>query len=192
MKVKIKIIMLASLVFITGYSFAQKEYVVKQASLAVEGTSTLHDWEMKAGNVKGQAVLLFENNKLGSIKELSVTLPVESLKSEKEAMDKNAYKSLKSSQYKTITFRFIKTTEITANSVTIEGRLEIAGVAKVVSLTANYTAGGTPHFKGEKALKMSDFKVEPPTFMFGSIKTGDDIKILFDITLSESSIVSTN
>jgi hypothetical protein len=32
-------------------------------------------------------------------------------------------------------------------------------------------------------MKMSDFQVEAPSFMFGSVKTGDEITISFNIDL---------
>jgi hypothetical protein len=33
-------------------------------------------------------------------------------------------------------------------------------------------------------MKMSDFQVEAPSFMFGSVKTGDEITISFNIDLT--------
>ena len=37
----------------------------------------------------------------------------------------------------------------------------------------------TIHIVGEKSIKMTDFNVEPPTALFGSITTGDEITIKF-------------
>jgi hypothetical protein len=39
-------------------------------------------------------------------------------------------------------------------------------------------------FKGSKPIKMSEYNVEPPSFMFGSVKTGNDITITIDVTLT--------
>lgn len=191
MKLKIVSILFLSAAWLT--SRAQDAYTIKQISITVEGTSTLHDWEMKTTTVKGQGSFVVENSKVTSIKEVSLVLPVESLKSDKESMDKNAYKSLKSEKYKSITFNLIKVTNASPGTVTIEGKLEIAGVTKPISLTATYTVtGNNLQFKGEKSLLMSEFNIEPPTFMFGSIKTGDSIKIVFDVTFSKNSTVATN
>jgi hypothetical protein len=44
---------------------------------------------------------------------------------------------------------------------------------------------GTLVCKGSKRIKMTDYKVEPPSFMFGTIKTGDEITISFDVTLAQ-------
>lgn len=32
---------------------------------------------------------------------------------------------------------------------------------------------------------MKEFKVDPPSFMFGSVKTGKDIVVKFDLTLTK-------
>jgi hypothetical protein len=42
--------------------------------------------------------------------------------------------------------------------------------------------------KGSKKIKMTDFNVEPPSFMFGSVKTGDEITVTFDVTLAQIKI----
>lgn len=190
------LVVIAMLVFSIPVA-AQGSYSAKNTSLSVKGTSTLHDWEMKASNVKGQASFVLEDGKLASVKDVNLVIPAEGLKSGKDAMDKNAYKSLQTSKYKTITFQLtrILNLERAGNNavITAEGKLQIAGVTKVVTIkaTSSLDSGEGIQLKGEKTIKMSDFNVEPPSFMFGSVKTGDEITIVFDITFSKNSIVST-
>jgi hypothetical protein len=31
---------------------------------------------------------------------------------------------------------------------------------------------------------MTEYNVEPPTFMFGSVKTGDEINVIFDLAFA--------
>jgi hypothetical protein len=35
-----------------------------------------------------------------------------------------------------------------------------------------------------KKLKMTDFKMEPPTAMMGTIKVGDEVTVIFDVTVN--------
>ena len=40
---------------------------------------------------------------------------------------------------------------------------------------------GKVQFTGSYTLKMTDFSVKPPTAMFGTIKTGDEITVKFNV-----------
>ena len=177
---------------------AQGDLIVSRSSLEVTGTSTLHDWEMKSDKITGQSTFIMKDEALTDVKDLRITVPAKNLKSGKDAMDNNAYKSLKTDKNPSITFQSTRVVGIEKAGneyiANVEGKLSIAGVTKTVTMKATcaVNAGSGVHCKGEYALKMTDFKVEPPTFMFGSIKTGDEIKVHFDVTFSSNSIVSIN
>lgn len=176
---------------------AQSDYALKNTSIIVTGTSTLHDWEMKTTSAKGQGSFVVENVRLVSVKDLTLSIPAETLKSGKDAMDKNAYKALNTSKHKTITFQLIKVNSIEKQGsdfvINAEGKLQIAGVTKTITISAlcAIDKNGSISCKGEKSIKMSAFDVEPPSFMFGSVKTGDDIDVSFDVSFSKNSIETT-
>lgn len=172
---------------------AQDEYTLKTISITVTGTSTLHDWEMKTDNGRGQALFTTDGSGPAALKDLSVTIVAETLKSGKDAMDKNAYKSLKTDKHKNITLQIANAViQKQGNDyvVNAEGKLQIAGTTKPVTIKATGTSdrNGNIRFKGERSLKMSDFGVEPPAFMFGSVKTGDDINVIFDVSFSKTAV----
>lgn len=176
---------------------AQGNYTVKNISIIVKGTSTLHDWEMKTSAAKGQASFTIEDKSL-TAQNLSITIPAETLKSGKDAMDKNAYKALKTSDHKSIVFQLTKVSarEKKGNEYVLqaEGRLQIAGQTKQVTLNVlcNVDSNGSIRCKGEKEITMSHFGVEPPSFMFGSVKTGDSVTIVFDALFSKNSVETTS
>ena len=195
MKTRILIITQIFLLVVGLPLFGQITQALAPATITVKGTSTMHDWEMKTSTIKGQAVFVMED-RLAAVKNLSITLPAETLKSGKDGMDKNAYKALKTSQHKNITFDLttIKSIAGSGNSseISAEGRLQIAGVTKVVPVKATCTADSKGGFRcqGERSFKMSDFGVEPPSFMLGTVKTGDDITIVFDISFPGNTTIS--
>lgn len=165
----------------------------KDVSLTLAGTSTMHDWTMTSNEVNCQAdFALGPDGTPTNLSRLSVTLPAESLKSHKEAMDKNAYKALNTDKFKNITFQML-TAKVQATAVQTTGNLTINGVTQKIDLQASCTrlADKTLHCTGKKELKMSDYKVEAPTFIFGTIKTGDAITLTFDVKLAAKPI-STN
>ncbi|MDN3619210.1 YceI family protein [Polaribacter undariae] len=159
----------------------------QNSSLLVYGTSNIHDWEIETENQSG--VISLETANELQIKKLNFTVEVESLKSGKNGMDKNTYKALDTKNYKTIEFQLVSTEEITDLKdgnfkVKTKGDLKIAGVTKRISLDFNLNINkGTVKLVGEKSLKMTDYKVSPPTALLGTIKTGDEVTIKFNTIL---------
>ena len=123
--------------------------------------------------------------KLVQLDVLKVNIPSESLKSGKGSMDKNAYSSLKTDKFKEITFNLVSS-KIEGEQIHCRGDLTIAGFTQKIDVDAICTTqpDNSLRCKGSKALKMTDYKVDPPSFMFGTIKTGDPITISFDVNLS--------
>uniref|UniRef100_UPI0035130C0B YceI family protein n=1 Tax=Winogradskyella sp. TaxID=1883156 RepID=UPI0035130C0B len=109
----------------------------------------------------------------------------ESLKSGKSGMDKNTYKALKTDKHKTITFKMssVKSIELVSDSnykVTVIGDMTISGVTKSIAIDLKLELKENKILiEGEKSMKMTDYGIEPPKALLGTIKTGDDIKIIF-------------
>jgi polyisoprenoid-binding protein YceI len=170
-------------------AFAANAQTYKQTGdsyLNVAGKSTLHDWTMTSKEPVLQVAFEMGSDGLpAQVKTLTLTVPAQSLKSQHSAMDKNAYSSLKTDKFKNITF-VLTSAKVTKGSIECSGNLTIAGTTKPVTLTATVTTkdGGILHCTGSKTFKMSEYQVEPPTFMFGTVKTGDEITVTFNVDLS--------
>jgi polyisoprenoid-binding protein YceI len=65
------------------------------------------------------------------------------------------------------------------------GKLTVAGVTKQIELDASYKMlpNGSLLVSGKKKLLMSDYNIEAPTFMFGTVTTGDEITVSFNVDL---------
>lgn len=166
--------------------WAQQTYKVSGTPvITIAGTSTMHDWTMTSKQATSQAQCETDAaGHLSKVNSIVVTIPAESLKSGKGAMDKNAYNALKTDKNKDIRFQLTSAT-VNGGNIVAQGTLTIAGSSK----PTEFTVTGKPdangiRFQGSKKIKMTEFNVEPPSFMFGSVKTGDEITITFDITLS--------
>jgi len=156
-------------------------------NIVIEGTSNIHDWTMSSA--KGTCNLTFDANAEKTISNLVFSIPVSTIKSESKAMDKNAYKALKSEQFPTITFTSssvnVKVKENNNLVVTAKGNLTISGVTKPVLLSANATVNqnNSVTYTGSIKLKMTDFNVQPPSIMMGAIKTGNEIDIKYNFVV---------
>ena len=195
MKLNLKQSMLIIACLIVGYSNilnAQSIYKIgasKSNDMKMSGTSTLHDWSMSAKNFTGAAEFSFKpgnNNELVAIKLLTFSLPVANLKSGEAGLDKNAWKALKSDQYKQIVYQLISAT-VTPDKdnkylLKTRGNLTITGVTKEISMQV-YGAvskdGELVSFNGTYKLNMTDYGIKRPTFMLGAMKTGDALTFNF-------------
>ena len=178
------------LLFLTlGWSaMAQNAQSIKDVTMSVNGTSSLHDWTSAVTDVSGTASLEVADGKLTDIQSLSLKIKVEGIESTKgRIMDGKTYKALESDDHPYITFK-LASAKITPKGDKIQvvatGPLTIAGSTKTVNIAATGAyKGNNIHFSGSKALKMTDFGIDPPTAMLGTLKTGDDITIDFSLVL---------
>jgi len=155
------------------------------SQLTISGTSTLHEWTMTSKEGKYQAN--FEVDEKGMPSKLnSLVLKVrsESLKSGHTGMDKNAYSTLNTDVYKTITFNLASAT-IVSTKIQCEGSLTVAGVTKRISVDAIFKVlpDKSLQCSGSKKISMSDFEIEAPSFMFGTVKTGNEMTVSFKVIL---------
>ncbi|MAU16806.1 MAG: hypothetical protein CMH46_14860 [Muricauda sp.] len=158
-----------------------------EGTVTVTGTSTLHDWEEVAEEKSGSLVV-DTSGEIPTISTLKFVVEAESLKSGKGAMDKNTYKALDTKNHKQIVFKSSKVksiSPITSASnkykVTATGDLTIAGKTNTIDLPFVLSINGnTATIEGKKALKMTDYGIEPPKALLGTITTGDEIEVHFN------------
>jgi polyisoprenoid-binding protein YceI len=179
---------------------AQVEYKIGEESImTVTGTSTIHDWTSKVNEIEGtyrfkENILDKKIPKSGSIvDQVIMEIPVKSIESPRGAtMDNKTYNALKSEEHPNIIFEVTKDKiEGVSNpqdgsfQLDVTGNLTIAGFTREISLVLDgqKTGPDTLKFKGSLPIVMISYEVDPPTAMFGQIKTGKDVTIDFELTL---------
>ena len=158
--------------------------------MKLSGTSTLHDWEMSAHTFTATAeISLTSDNKLSSMSALTLTLPVNNLKSDHSSMDDNTYQARKADMYKDIVFK-LTSAKITSSGnnkykIAASGNLTIAGKTQpvIIKTSGVLNADGSLSCNGFLDLKMSNYDVVPPTFMLGTMSVGDAISLHFKLIL---------
>jgi len=175
----------------------------KDMKIRIEGTSTIHDWQVEgpiiAGSLEvgpgfpvepGQAVT---PGKLDATAEIKI--PVNSLKSiEKDGkpysdkMDEVMLGKLKCPPNRSITFHLtdlvLKESAKAKDAPYVceaAGDLTVAGTTKKLTMAVNITPLGDKKLKitGSTSLKMKDYNVEAPVLV-GILSTGDEVKLIFD------------
>lgn len=153
-----------------------------ETEFRITGTSSLHDWEITTDKASGSSSMHLNGNQITDVSSLQFTIPAKSFKSGKKAMDENTYKALKASEFPNIKFSIsnVKIAQKEGNEASFSGNgnLTVAGVSQVVQIDATGRVdGGKIYFEGKKDLKLTDFNIDPPTAMLGTIKTGNEITI---------------
>ena len=166
---------------LTSLSFGQTTLqLVAKPKLVISGTSSLHDWDMVSETATGKIQATLDGNNITAISSLIVEMPAESIKSGKGGMDKNAYKALKTSQFKSTKFNLKSATQNSDGTWNFSGTFTFAGVSKAVTLKIKEsTSNGQTVLEGTYPFKLTDYKIDPPTALMGTVKTGDDVKISF-------------
>ena len=168
-------------------AFAQSNYTLspEKSSVVIKGTSTVHDWESNAEIITGDAsVEMTEAGSFQSIGELSFNVDVNSINSGKGVMDRKTHDALKAEKHPQILFALTEITELTADSLFATGELTIAGKTNTIELAAAYSMNedGSLWIQGSEKLLMTDYGVKPPKAMLGTLKTGDEVEVEYNVT----------
>ena len=169
-----------------GLQPTPQKFVLEQqgSDLEILGTSTLHDWEITAEEMTGDASIALGDKM--AVEALQFKVKVKSLESGKSSMNKNTYEALKADKNPYISYKLteVKSIKNTGSAYKLEtvGKLTIGGFTKTIPLTVDAKAGNAEvAFNGQITFKMSEYNIDPPTALMGTIKTGDEITIKFNV-----------
>ncbi|WPO80859.1 YceI family protein [Flavobacterium sp. KACC 22761] len=181
----IKSILLAVVITLSLQVNAQKRYSLTKSTFEVAGTSNIHDWVMRSSDGTGSAILTITDSKLVDIKNLTITLPAESVKSSKTSMDDVAYECLDTKTHKNIKYTLKSADKVNETTWILTGTFTIAGVSKDFKTQAKVTTNDNSTFilQGSNRMNFTDFEMTPPSAALGVVRAGKEITVLFNITL---------
>ena len=193
MKAKLLLIVTVGILFFQINNLHAQSFKVKVYKMTVKGTSTLHEWESVVEKVDGKGFYTLENNELVDVKDVVIKIPVTSIKSTKgKMMDNKTYDAFTHEKFPYIIFT-LNTKEVngTNSTINVTGSLSMGGATNQIDLSLNYKLlpNGELQLTGSKKLLMTDFKMEPPTAMMGTIKVGNEVIVTFDITLTSNNTI---
>jgi polyisoprenoid-binding protein YceI len=177
--------------------------VSPDSKLWIDGTSNLHGWTCRAttldASIDIDAALAAQiaTAPPKALKRVQVKVPVKSLKCGHDAMDNNLYKALKADEAADITYilaTFDAAPGEAKDMFTLHtvGTLSVAGTERKVEMdvVATRLPDGSVIAKGVVPIKMTDFGIKPPTAIFGRLKTGDEVKVGFELTVGAKAIAA--
>lgn len=167
--------------------------------MVIDGTSNIRDWDASAKTIKPTFVMKeFDMNNLSSLsaehfETLELSIPVNDIEAGSGKLTSNIHKYLKGKDHPNITFNLtsIDSVTVNGNSATINasGVINAAGIDNETSMTVNATfENGSVTFSGTQPLLMTDFNIDPPTALFGTIRAKDEIDIIYSLTFSSDAL----
>jgi polyisoprenoid-binding protein YceI len=195
--------LLAMIAGVAGAQETARVAVSPESKLWIEGTSNLHGWSCKAEKLDAAIDLdAAAAAQLGSappkaLKRVEVKVAVKSLKCGHGAMDNNLYKALNADATPDVSY-ILATFEAAPgeakDSFTLHtvGTLSVAGKERKIEMdvVASRLADGTVKATGMVPIKMTDYGITPPTAIFGRLKTGDEVKVNFELTVGGKAIAT--
>lgn len=178
---------------VTAYVALTAPLTLGSGSIAIAGTSNVHEYTASTATVRVTRVQLaagvggptFWDDvvKPGAVEAFEIAIPAASLTSPKKDLDKNMHKALKVVQHPEITFRLQRLEPRPGTPGTLRGVgvLQIAGVEREVALdlTTTRTDAGL-RVRGALDLLMTDYGITPPKAMLGMLKTDPKVTVTID------------
>lgn len=163
--------------------------------MLIDGTSNVRDWDADVNTVNATFVLsMFDLSDLTSLtadhfKTMELSIPVEDIESDSGRLTRNLQDYLEVDDHSLITFKMngIESVSVDGDSakITANGVINAAGVDHETTMNVTATVNnGKVTFSGIQELLMTDFGIDPPTAMLGSIRARDEISIIYSLTFS--------
>ncbi len=124
--------------------------------------------------------------------EFQIRIPVTTLRCGNRQMERDMYGALRSQSHPSIEFQFTEmiggvTHDIDAGTyhAKIAGVLTLAGATRTIAVDveARRMTRDTFRLRARLPLRMTDFRITPPTALFGMVKAKNDLIVQFDLML---------
>jgi polyisoprenoid-binding protein YceI len=177
---------------------AQTYTVTDASTMTIYGSANVTDWEAKVNTIRGEISIRngdqtdFTDADPSWLKSVRISMPVEDIDSDSRRMNNNMHGYLKKDQHPAITYRLVEVQELALAGnpgivLTVRGIVTAAGVEKEivhdVEIVRNESGGLV--VSGSQDLLMTDFGIDPPTAMLGSIRSRDEMTITFELHLDQ-------
>jgi polyisoprenoid-binding protein YceI len=179
------------------------------STISIDGTSNVRDWDAQSEKIEGaieiEADGFWLDAKTAPARLLAngeaaisatVRVPAASLTSSSRRLTSNLHDYLETDDHPYIEFKLSSLElmddngpetddEVDSFETRVEGELTVSGDTGTISFPVAWKRDGHHiHLSGEVELKMSDFGIDPPTMMFGSLRTADELRVKFDWVLA--------
>ncbi len=171
------------------------------SELTFTGTSTLHDFTCRTKDIQAflEADSSYRTKDLTTTEHpllgASIVIPIKSLTCGGK-LEGNMRKALLADKHPNVTY-VLSSYHAIADSTSVNhfaartvGALTLAGTTDSVAMRVDTDrdTAGTIVVQGTYQMQMTDFGIKPPTFMFGTLRTGNSIKLRFTLKATAETV----
>ena len=191
------------LLLLTGATTASggKLNLVPGYRMEIEGTSNLRSWNADVTAIDVECVLSDLTSdpaadlQPDSFETVTVHVPVTGISSDIRGLTGRMHKYLKKEKHPVITFNLKRVLGIERLEdmvqISARGVIHAAGTDSEVDLQIALAKGedGLTVLSASKQLTMSEFGIEPPTALFGTVRAADEFSVSFRMSFSHDDLV---
>jgi len=168
----------------------------EKSSMSITGGSTVGSWDAEVKMVEADFGIDVEALVNGSSHEDRVfelaafRVPVGGIDSDSRRMNNNISKYLKEDDHPHVSFSLnnaqVQSRDGNTFDVLVNGIINAAGNNKEVALNARLLLkdDGTMEIHGTKAMLFSDFNIDRPSAMLGTVRADEEIEVHFNLILT--------
>lgn len=192
-KKSLHVLLVACFSIVALHATAQQKYSANRQSVTMTlyGTSNLHDWDMQMSDFSCDLTLLHRERYL-QIQSVHCNGVPKSITSESSIMNRKTYHALQADKYQEISFRTSSPEIVPVHTAlfegTIAGDLFLAGRTGriTVPFSGKILSDEKIQVSGSKKIRMSDYNIDPPTALLGTLRTGDEVTVSFNLVLKKA------
>lgn len=161
--------------------------------ITISGGSTVRSWSCDVTQFDATVRTTSADGRIQSMpngnERASFAIPVAGIDCRNRTMNGHLRNALNGDDHPQIRFELSGYTITGDSTMTARGSLTVSGRTTPIEVQAGFVPGeGTLRVQGQKALRMTELGVQPPTLMLGTLKVHDQITIGFDLVIRQSAV----
>jgi len=196
------ILLLAGAFLAAGASRPPVSYTFEptMSEMSVEGGSTLHDWscpiESLDGSLNVDTAHTSQGAPISGLTRTQVSVPVDAIQCDKDTMNEKLREALQMNSYPEVYFS-LKDAQVSALPdsgatwfrVDATGELILAGERRQIEIPVQGTKldNGNLRLTGSHTIRLSDYDIDRPSAMLGTITVSKEVTVNFDVTATPDS-----
>ena len=175
--------------FATFSITGQNEKNITSSNVYIAGTTNIGSWDCT--NIESEGTIEIETVDDGqAINSLEITIPVKEFTDctppagPSSGQESAVHKNLKAEEHPYITFKLTNTHPYPFHDEAyLYGELKVAGESRNIQAKVQFRNNGdTSIISGKKELSMKEFDIDPPTGLFGVIRSREEVDVEFEFT----------
>lgn len=170
------------------------------SAMSVEGGSTLHDWscpiESLSGSLDIDTAQTTDGAPVSGVSGTQVAVPVDAIQCDKDTMNEKLRAALQMNSYPEVYFSLadaqvspLPDSGATWFNVDATGELILAGERRQIEIPVQGETldNGNLRLTGSHTIRLSDYDIERPSAMLGTITVSEEVTVHFDVTATPDS-----